>query len=403
MVNVFVELFAPYQCRVVIEPSLNASVQGLIESIGFGNRQILIVCDSNTQAAFSRKNILALNSRMLMLEGIPHADSETVEKVRAQKAEALIAIGGGTINDICKYASFLDGIDYAVFPTAPSMNGYFSASASITRNGHKFSLPAHLPKGIFCDLGILASAPHRLIRSGLGDSLCRPTAQADWLLSHLLWKTAYNAQIFDLLVPYEHELFSHSDKLVPGDIRVIELLMKTLLISGLGMVLAGGSYPASQGEHLIAHTMEMKYGEKLPKSYHGEQIGICTLRMADLQQQILSGEMKLKAIQDPEKLIATYFGSGPAVSSVQEAYRSKQYLYAQYDAINQRLALEGTIVRDAIHAVSLPKDFLHHVLLQAGAPVKTQDIGWQETALQEATKHAKFIRNRFTFLEFISH
>ena len=40
----------------------------------------------------------------------------------------------------------------------------------------------------------------------------------------------------------------------------IELLMQTLLLSGLGMTIAGGSYPASQGEHMIAHTYEMLLG-----------------------------------------------------------------------------------------------------------------------------------------------
>ena len=30
-----------------------------------------------------------------------------------------------------------------------------------------------------------------MIRSGLGDSLCRPTAQADWLLAHMLFDRRY--------------------------------------------------------------------------------------------------------------------------------------------------------------------------------------------------------------------
>ena len=38
-----------------------------------------------------------------------------------------------------------------------------------------------------------------------------------------------------------------------GDISAVELLMQVLLLSGLGMTIAGGSYPASQAEHMIAH------------------------------------------------------------------------------------------------------------------------------------------------------
>ena len=71
-----------------------------------------------------------------------------------------------------------------MFATAPSMNGYTSLNAAITEHGHKMSLPAQAPVGAFFDLGVLSAAPARMIRSGLGDSLCRTTAQADWLLAH---------------------------------------------------------------------------------------------------------------------------------------------------------------------------------------------------------------------------
>ena len=106
----------------------------------------------------------------------------------------LIAVGSGTINDLCKYASALDGKPYAVFATAPSMNGYTSVNAAITVEGHKKSLPAQAAAGVFFDLEVLAAAPVRLIRAGLGDSVCRCTAQADWLLAHLLLGRPYRAR-----------------------------------------------------------------------------------------------------------------------------------------------------------------------------------------------------------------
>lgn len=400
MVNDFEKPFDPYQCRIVIEPHLRATAKELIESIGFGNRQLLVVCDNATHAAMGERIIRETGAEFLMLGGVPHADMAAVESVRHAKADALIAVGSGTINDICKYASFLDCKEYAVFPTAPSMNGYFSANASMTKNGHKLSLPAHLPKGIFCDLAVLAQAPRRLISSGLGDSLCRPTAQADWLLSHILWDTAYDPAPFTLLAPYEKELFSHSDKLMAGDMHVIELLIKTLLVSGLGMVLAKGSYPASQGEHLIAHTMEMKHGASLPQSYHGEQIGVCTLAMASLQQQLLSENLILRKLDNPERAITEYFGDALA-ESVLRSYQSKHNLYARYDTINQRLLTESSAIRDAIQAVTPPENFLHKVLVAAQCPIKAKDIGWKETDFHAATGHARFIRDRFTFLDLL--
>ena len=34
-------------------------------------------------------------------------------------------------------------------------------------------------------------------------------------------------------------------------------LARTLVLSGIGMTICGGSYPASQGEHLISHYIDM--------------------------------------------------------------------------------------------------------------------------------------------------
>ncbi len=125
------------------------------------------------------------------------------------------------------------GKPYVVFGTAPSMNGYTSLNAAITVRGHKKSLPAQAPAGAFLDLSILAAAPVRMIRSGLGDSLCRATAQADWLLSHLLFDLPYRTMPFVLLAEDEPELFPSAEELVNGDLDAMEKLVRTLLLSGL--------------------------------------------------------------------------------------------------------------------------------------------------------------------------
>ena len=144
-------------------------------------------------------------SSAVVLDGTPHADASTVERLRqaCAGADALVAVGSGTINDLCKYAAAQDGKPYAVFATAPSMNGYTSKNAAITVEGHKKSLAAAAPVGVFIDLAVLAAAPARMIRAGLGDSLCRSTAQADWLLSHHLFATPYRRAPFVLLADDE--------------------------------------------------------------------------------------------------------------------------------------------------------------------------------------------------------
>ena len=106
------------------------------------------------------------------------------------------------------------------------MNGYTSVNAAITEHGHKKSLAAHAPQGAFFDLSVLAAAPPvRLIRSGLGDSLCRATSQADWLLAHLLFGKPYRELPYALLAADEPLLFENAADLVSGSIEVMENLV----------------------------------------------------------------------------------------------------------------------------------------------------------------------------------
>ena len=104
-----------------------------------------------------------------------------------------------------------DGKPYVVFATAPSMNGYTSVNAAITdRRPQEIAGGAGAGRRRSSISTVLAAAPPRMIRSGLGDSLCRPTAQADWLLAHLLLDQPYRTMPFVLLEDDEAQLFAES-------------------------------------------------------------------------------------------------------------------------------------------------------------------------------------------------
>ncbi|MEO0973902.1 MAG: YdeI/OmpD-associated family protein, partial [Pseudomonadota bacterium] len=58
----------------------------------------------------------------------------------------------------------------------------------------------------------------RLIRAGVGDSICRPTAQTDWLLSHLVLGTPYIEEPFAVLAEDE-EAATRFETFTPGKQR----------------------------------------------------------------------------------------------------------------------------------------------------------------------------------------
>lgn len=389
---------------VVIARSLKGQEGDIVAALGLG-RRIAVVSDDVTHALLGHRVESALAGKAdvisIILPGRPHPDDATVATLRAAtaSADALVAVGSGTINDLCKYASALDKKPYAVFGTAPSMNGYGSLNAAITVGGLKKSLAAQAPVGIFFDVSIMASAPARMIRSGLGDSLCRPTAQADWLLAHLLLDLPYRRMPFVLLEDDEAGLFENAAALMAGDHVTMECLLRTLLLSGFGTAICGNSLPASQGEHLVSHYVEMLSGDRFPFSFHGEQIAVTTLTSARLQERMLGGAAPVLA--DTGESEASFIREfGPALGASCWREFSQKYLRGvRLDEVNHRLASGWSDIAAAISRIILPAARLDKVLADAQAPRAYGDLGWDRSFYVEAVSNARRIRNRYTFLD----
>src|SRR5690349_1847927 len=119
----------PYE-SVVIAESLEGREAELVTSIGIKGK-IAVVCDENTRDVMGLRIAKALqaahNSGISGVETIvldhPHADEQHLAELRekTRHVDALVAVGSGTINDLCKYVTAQDGRGYCVFGTAPSM------------------------------------------------------------------------------------------------------------------------------------------------------------------------------------------------------------------------------------------------------------------------------------------
>jgi glycerol-1-phosphate dehydrogenase [NAD(P)+] len=208
---------------IVIERSLDGAEAGLVRALGLGQR-LAVISDQSTFDALGRRVERALG-KIAAVQGIvletPRADLATVDalRTRAAAADALIAVGSGTINDPCKHVAHPGGRSCAVFATAPSMNGYLTATAALADDGFKTSLPARPPLGAFFDLEVLRGAPARLIRAGIGDSICRTTAQTDRPLGHYLRDAPYADTPYLLQIEDEPILFSPSAAIARGEVE----------------------------------------------------------------------------------------------------------------------------------------------------------------------------------------
>jgi glycerol-1-phosphate dehydrogenase [NAD(P)+] len=203
-----------------------------------------------------------------------------------------------------------------------------------------------------------------------------------------------------LLAGDEGELFARARALVSGDLEAMQHLVRTLVLSGFGMTLCDGSYPASQGEHLISHYVDAMGPPDLPEAFHGEQTGVAAIAMAELQERILA--RAAPPVLGPtavglDDLIRRY-GPERGLACWREL-SGKHADRARTDELNARLAARWGELRARIGAVTVGAARLREVLEAAGAPVAPAQLGWSAQLMADALAHARELRNRYTFLD----
>jgi glycerol-1-phosphate dehydrogenase [NAD(P)+] len=238
-----------------------------------------------------------------------------------------------------------------------------------------------------------------MIRAGLGDSLCRPTAQVDWLLSHHLLGTTYREAPFALLAADEAILFDAPDALLSRDLDAMRALARTLVLSGIGMTLCGGSYPASQGEHLISHYIDMRSPPARADYLHGEQVAVATLTMARLQEAMLDAPppvLHSTAVELPA--LQRHFGDAVGAECWQD-FSPKRLDAVRAAALTERARDEWGDLQAATRKAHVPASRLADVMQRAGGPLQSADIGVDAAFYAGAVQHARYLRDRFTFLD----
>ncbi|MFF2093864.1 sn-glycerol-1-phosphate dehydrogenase [Paenibacillus sp. NPDC058174] len=228
----------------------------------------------------------------------------TIE-LKIKSAEAVIALGSGTLHDIARFAAFTTGIPFISVPTAPSVDGFNSKGAPLILRGEKKTIAAIGPDAIFADLDILTKAPAAMVAAGFGDMLGKYTSLFDWKFGSIYANEPYSERIAEMTRAALQQCVEQVDQIAARTPEGIRLLMGALLESGFAMLLFGQSHPASGAEHHLSHHWEMEFlrtGKR--QLLHGAKVGVACAEIAKLYRQ-LANEGKLKSITPMHSEILT--------------------------------------------------------------------------------------------------
>ena len=203
------------------------------------------------------------------------------------KADAIVGVGSGVINDISKIVANVSGKPYIIVGTAPSMDGYASASSSMTMEGLKISLNSKCADVIVGDTDILCNAPLKMMVSGLGDMIAKYVSICEWRISQLVNGEYYCEEIAELVRESLKKCVDNAKGLLERDEQAVKAVFEGLIICGAAMKMAGLSRPASGIEHYLSHIWDMRGVEfGTPVEFHGIQCAVGTLIAVKLYEKI---------------------------------------------------------------------------------------------------------------------
>jgi glycerol-1-phosphate dehydrogenase [NAD(P)+] len=374
----------------------------------------LLVADQNTYAALGQSVAAALEARNWDLRSVVFNSPEVVPDeafitqvlLHADQVErTYLAVGSGTLTDITRFVSHRTRRPFISLPTAPSVDGYTSPSASLVLQRIKQTVIAQPPLAVIADLETLVAAPQPLIAAGYGDMLGKAIALADWQLGHLLWDEPYSGEIARRVRASLEECVQATPEIGRASPSGVTKLMSSLIDSGFCMLDFGNSRPAAGAEHYMSHYLEMKLlREGRPAVLHGAKVSLCSLWVADLYESLrlidrleAAARLEKAALLDPvaeERRLRQVYGpladkliieQAPFINLSADAFaRLKQRILDHWDELQSLAAGVPSAIWFGDH------------LRQAGGATLPAELGLSDEEVQQALLNAHLLRNRFT-------
>jgi glycerol-1-phosphate dehydrogenase [NAD(P)+] len=209
----------------------------------------------------------------------PSVDEANRVRMLGANANGIIAVGGGKVIDVAKFAAQSLNRPYISVPTSASRDGIASPFASLKGLDRPYSIKTKPPAGIFADIAVIARAPSRLLSSGCADLIAKETAVRDWELAKKEVGEYFGHYAANLALMSARLVLENAQRISAHDEEGVRDVVEALISAGVAAGIAGSSRPCSGSEHLISHALDMiRPGVGL----HGEKCGLASIMMAKL-------------------------------------------------------------------------------------------------------------------------
>jgi glycerol-1-phosphate dehydrogenase [NAD(P)+] len=378
-----------------------ASIVSFIQSIPVEGKSLLLICDEHTNEVAGKeletqlKSAYKVEKLILQTHGYSkvYAEEYYFPEIRTKSADKdfIVTVGTGSCTDLGKYVGNETNKPVIAFPTAPSMNAYTSGVAAYLANGIKMTTPVKPCTGVLIDTKINSQAPMILIQSGFADSMAKAYANIDWRINAILTGEHYCTLPLKITTNAEKSYKQYGDKIQARDEATIASLMEGLTMGGFSMVLAGKSAPASGGEHLISHSLDMHAhrNHREVYSYHGLQVGVGVLMSALIFERLQKVEKPVRRSIDYDSTIQGLFKDES--TKFQKAFAQKKVDIDKF--LNHWEELKPVFAMPPSYQETLG------YLKKTGCPTRFSEIDVNEELISFVIRSARYIRNRITLLD----
>lgn len=396
--------------KVVIEAGAIEKLPGLLQEAGI--QKPFLLSGRHTFAAAGDKVCGVLENA-----GIAHTkfvfDQEQVLPTEQSVGSAVmhfdhscdgvVAIGSGVINDIGKILARTTGRTYLIVATAPSMDGYGSATSSMEMDGLKVSLDSTFAWGIVGDLDVLRQAPMKMLHAGVGDMLAKYISLCEWKIAEILVGEYHCDLVHGMVEAALEQCVKFGPGLLRREPEAVRSVMEGMVIAGMAMTYAGLSRPASGMEHYFSHIWDMRsLAFDTQAELHGIQCGVGTLlslKIYDYLRNVTPDREKALAYvagfsrEDWNKQLEAFIGPG-AQAMIAEENKSGKYNLQKHAQRLERILEKWDEIMVVVNKLPTYEQ-VYQFMTELGAPTTPAAFGVMPEQVRTTFAMTKDIRDKY--------